>query len=134
MSRVNKFARKIALSQIKFYTPYVLTIFECVFKYFSQPHNASNELQINLYLIFLIEKNIYYSFHTHEKLTSIIEAFFASLTLIAWVSIGVFSLVTSVDTFDNKVEDDYKKDLVLLFLATIIANGAMMMDLIFRPV
>ena len=42
--------------------------------------------------------------------------------------------MNSVYTFDNQVEDDYKKDLILLFLTTLIANGAMMMDLIFRPV
>ena len=42
--------------------------------------------------------------------------------------------MTSVYQFDNQVENDYKKDLVLLFLTTLIANGAMMMDLIFRPV
>ena len=90
-------------------------------------------MQINLFLIFLILKNIYYSFLTHEKLTSFMEAFVASLSLVAWVALGVYSLMNSVYQFDNQVEDDYKKDLVLLFLTTLIANGAMMMDLIFRP-
>lgn len=62
------------------------------------------------------------------------EAFVASISLVSWVALGVYSLMNSVYQFDNQVSDDYKKDLVLLFLTTLIANGAMMMDLIFRPV
>jgi hypothetical protein len=79
-------------------------------------------------------KNIYYSFLTHEKLTTFVESLVASLTLVVWVSLAVYGLMTSVYQFDNKVDDDYKKDLILLFLTTLIANSAMMMDLIFRPV
>lgn len=131
---VKKAPRCVAMSQIKFYTPYLLTIMECIFKYFSQPHQRATEVQINFFLIFLILKNIFYSFLTHEKLTSFIEALVASLSLIGWVILAVNDLLNSVYTFDNTVEDDYKKDLILLFLTTLIANAAMIMDLIFRPI
>jgi hypothetical protein len=97
-------------------------------------HQRATEVQINFFLIFLILKNIFYSFLTHEKLTSFIEALVASLTLIGWVILAVNDLLNSVYTFDNTVEDDYKKDLILLFLTTLIANAAMIMDLIFRPI
>ena len=101
MRSIPKMARKIALSQVKFYTPYCLTIMECLFYYFSQTHNPNTLVALNLYLIFIIIKNVYYSFFTHPGLTSYLEAFIASVTLVGWVAEGVYNLMNSVYVFDD---------------------------------